>query len=104
MDTISITLSFMSKLYNDCMKSRYWMGSDLGMDQVADLLQSFQVGNAGVAQVIARYEAKRKRQHKNGHASEPYDSDDEYPHIAEREEWYPFHRAARKVCSRLLVC
>ncbi|KAL0035705.1 hypothetical protein WJX79_009791 [Trebouxia sp. C0005] len=97
MDTISITLSFMSKLYNDCMKSRYWMGSDLGMDQVADLLQSFQVGNAGVAQVIARYEAKRKRQHKNGHASEPYDSDDEYPHIAEREEWYPFHRAARKV-------
>ncbi len=74
------------------------MGSELG----ADLLQSLQVGNAGVAQVIARYEAKAKRREKNGYASEPYDSDDNYPDIAEHEEWYPFQRAARKVAVRLV--
>ncbi|KAL0025537.1 hypothetical protein WJX77_010821 [Trebouxia sp. C0004] len=71
------------------------MGSELGVDQVVDLLQSFQVGNAGVAQVIARYEAKRQRREKNGHASEPNNSDDDYPDIS--EEWYPFERAARKI-------
>ena len=79
------------------------MGSEFGADQVADLLQSLQVGNAGIAQVIARYEAKAKRQKENGYNSEPYDSDDNYPDIAEHEEWYPFQRAARKVHIRLLV-
>ncbi len=80
------------------------MGSELRVDQVADMLQSFQVGNAGVAQVIARYEAKAKRREKSVYGSEPYDSDDNYPDIAEHEEWYPFQRAARKVAVKLLIC
>jgi len=98
-----ISLSFMSKTYQNCIESCNWMGSELGVDQVVDLLQSFQVGNAGVAQIIARYEAKGKRREKNGYASEPYNSDSDYPDIAKHEEWYPFQRAARKVAVRLLV-
>ena len=103
MDATRITLSFVNQSFHNCLKSSLWMGSELGVDQIADLLQSFQVGNAGVAQAIARCEAKRKQRDKNGFASEPYDSDDDYPDIAEHEEWYPFQRAARKVRIRLLV-
>ena len=102
-----IALKYISQSFEDCLKSSLWRGSELGIksvirwDQVTDLLQSFQVGNAGVAQIIARCEAKAKR--RENHGDEPYDSDVNYPDIAEHEEWYPFERAARKVAVRLLV-
>lgn len=95
MNTTRIALKYISQAFDNCLKSSLWRGSELGVDQVADLLQSFQVGNAGVAQIIGRCEAKAKRRGENGY--EPYDSDDSYPDIAEHEEWYPFQRAARKV-------
>lgn len=88
-------MKYISQAFDNCLKSSLWRGSELEVDQVADLLQSFQVGNAGVAQIIGRCEAKAKRRCENGY--EPYDSDDGYPDIAEHKEWYPFQRAARKV-------
>lgn len=96
-------LKYLSQSFENCSRSSLWRGSELGVDQITDLLQSFQVGNAGVAQIIARCEAKAKRQEKNGYGSEPYGSDVDYPGIAEHEEWYPFERAARMVAVRVLV-
>ncbi len=101
-DTSRTALKFISQSFDNCLNSSLWRGSELGVEQFADLLQSFQVGNAGVAQIIARCEAKAKRRETNGY--EPHDSDNKYPDIAEHEEWYPFERAARKVAVTLLVC
>lgn len=94
-------MKIMKPSFQDYLKNCAWMGGDFGYpgaDVVVSLLQAYQVGNAGVAQAVARYEAKKQRRAELGLGIEDYDSDDSYPAILEEEEeWYPWDMAVKKV-------
>ena len=93
----------MTQSFQDYLKNCAWMGGEFGYptaDEVVSLLQAYQVGNAGVAQAVARFKAKRERRAGDGIDFDNYDSDDTYPDLPEEEDWYPLDRAAKKVTSK----
>ncbi|KAL3135661.1 hypothetical protein ABBQ38_006138 [Trebouxia sp. C0009 RCD-2024] len=96
--TLKWLLKHTTQSFQDYHRKCYWIGGKFGFgraDEIVSLLQAIQLGNAGVGQVVARHEAfwKTPRPRDNWDC----DSDDDYPSIAEGEEWYPFLKAAKKV-------
>lgn len=100
-----VNIRVMTQAFQDYLNNCVWMGGEFGFpfaDETVSLLQDLQLGNAGVAQVVARHEATSKRQAEHGWDFENYDSDFIYSDIAEKEQWYPFQRAAKKVKAKTM--
>ena len=100
-------LKHTTQAFQDFHRACYWIGGAFGFDradEIVSLLQAFQLGNAGVAQVVARHVARVAARHEASRAiprdSWDSDSDDKYPSIA--KEWYPFLAAAKKVKRAVL--
>ena len=115
--------------FQEYLKTSVWWGGPCGLpsaDQYAINLREMQIANAGLAQVVARFEEKKRRQRESGHYVAECDSDDEDPYFAdmvpdcfvniiesaqvdmlsdERQEWldeyFPFQKAANKVKHNL---
>ncbi len=106
---VAILPRYMTETFNQYAQACAWLGGPCGLayyvDGYVNMLRDFQVGNAGIAQVIARHEDKCNRpQEEDTEFCDDcvYDSDDSMPTIAEREDWYPFDQAAEKVRYQMI--
>lgn len=67
-----------------------------GADDYVKALKKVQMGNHGVAQVLARHKARRANKEAQRVPYDDYTSDDSWPEMAEKDVFFPFDKANKK--------
>ena len=68
-----------------------------GADDYVKALKKVQMGNHRVAQVLARHKARRANKEAQRVPYDDYNSDDSWPAMAEKDDFFPFDKANKKV-------